>query len=746
MYIAESVYRLDDQASKTLIGIARNIEMVHKTMLNLRTATSRTNLQLATMGTGSARVRDSVSSLNTHLGTMDRRMGTLATATKLSTSTMEGFEVTTLNTTNTMAGMTLQAERLNRAMGGIATSTKAAGMAGRGFGAGGGGAHGKGGGGFGHFVGTATNAAFVAMFGAEIAKTFMKPTLEYQHELALMRMMPGINRGQVKQAEKQASSISQELPQLTNSENMKAIREAYGMTGDFDRSIKIAPMLQKLKVAFTGASSHVPKIEGHESDLAQTVIKAAEMTGRQYSDKELFGFAQNVLKSYISTGQLSSPSTFAQVLKYARGGKIGKDDKFLFGVMPYLIQEMSLGGKGGGSRGIGPMISQLDSVFVQGKIPKSVVPLWTKIGMLASPTLNTTTTGTIATNGIKNQKDFIKNPFEAITGNYGTQKGSFLGSVLKDLKMTSAEFEKLDQSGKKQILTNYVRGLNQTVQEAIMQFVINEKGFRREMAQQERVPGLEEILGIVKQDPAMKLQEVSGAFTDLLKNIGSSAPVLVSANVGLTAVLFVLKSANQWFIDLAGNLKTLVALNPELKDFIDSWKTGTKEIMADFKAATQKETGPLAPGMEAQHAAWLKKHDFSKVKDRTAYLSRDENMELAPGMPAQHEAWLQKHDFPRSLERFGYHGGLPASDPAHSNKHYGPPSPPVQSTNAQTHHSGKVGPDIHLNFMGIELSPKQIQEVITAVSRVLMRHQLVHNATNSRAGGTHASPFLQGSG
>jgi hypothetical protein len=121
---------------------------------------------------------------------------------------------------------------------------------------------------------------------------------------------------------------------------------------------------------------------GDAHDEAYTVAKALEMKGAVRNPGQFTTAADLMTKAMIASGGKVAAQDFLSAFKYGRSATIGWDDRFTFGILPTLIQEMKSSGGSGGSGGPGNALMSAYSAVVGGTIPQKSLKVWESLGLL----------------------------------------------------------------------------------------------------------------------------------------------------------------------------------------------------------------------------------------------------------------------------------------------------------------------------------------------------------------------------
>jgi len=554
-YIVSSSFRLDaSQAIKQLESLERIMMQVDKTFQEFtKIATSATNALTAftlvadKAGLAAMEFRKGLQGIP--LGNFSSRLGTASSA-------MSNLGTTTLKTTFTLADQATELNALNRQALTAATSVRQLGTAMRGVkpimagGTAGGGSRSlreaeKVGmlGSIAAFGNKALMAGMTATIGYDLTKQtlgdFIVPGIEYQQAVYKLKRMGGVSPGELADVEKTARLTSQQVPTSTLTENVRNIQELYSIMGPgrMNEAKELAPFGAKLDLAMKTYLTEHPGSSASTEGLLQTVAKTAEQVGRFRTPAEAEKFMTNVFRQTVSTGGMSTPQIYAQVVKFMRGARFGKTDEFMFGALPFLIQEMANKG-GGGSRGVGPMMTAFDRLTSAGKIDKLTMNQFQQLGLLPHSMVENqhfvkSSTGYALKPGVLKGYDLaLTDPF---AWHQQVAMPAILAKAMPGVPFKEAQkrFDTMDQGERKKLMAPVTAGMNNTLADFFQQFAMNEALVEKHIELFKSVGDLQEQYNMAMETTIGKTERLNASFNNLATLIGKSDAVVKPLNAGL---------------------------------------------------------------------------------------------------------------------------------------------------------------------------------------------------------------------
>lgn len=303
-------------------------------------------------------------------------------------------------------------------------------------------------------------------------------------------------------------------------DNLKLLREATSIMGDFGHAREAAPLLSKMKfglesVMGDGSGS---KFEG----MFQAAIKTTELRGALVNratgqiDIGKFSNALNMMtQAYVASGGLVKPQDYLAAIK--TGGvstKLMSDEAFYFG-LGHFMQES------GGSR-TGTASMSMFQNWAMGRTSKQIAQNMASIGLIQSGAIQNKL-GNMASfdiHSLKNYQDFIDNPFRYVNNTVVPllQKQGFKGDAL-NFKLAS------------------LLGIR-TASNLADQYVRDEKIADLYITRAHKASNIDQLYKLGGGTAAGKELNLHAKYMDLLREVGTAAlPIFTKAVVGLTTVL-----------------------------------------------------------------------------------------------------------------------------------------------------------------------------------------------------------------
>src|SRR5579884_2011920 len=215
----------------------------------------------------------------------------------------------------------------------------------------------------------------VGFLGLGLIGKAVKPASEYVHQLQLANAA-GMSQLEIAKATRAAWQATGTVMTTTATQNVAAIRELRMVFGDTQRAIEHMPTVQRLQSVLQSVRG------GGAHDEAYTVAKALEMKGSVKDVGQFDTAADLMTKAIIASGGKVGAQDFLSTFKYGRAATIGWDERFTYGILPTLIQEMKSSGGTGGAGGPGNALMSAYSAVVGGTIPQKSLKVWQSLGML----------------------------------------------------------------------------------------------------------------------------------------------------------------------------------------------------------------------------------------------------------------------------------------------------------------------------------------------------------------------------
>lgn len=383
------------------------------------------------------------------------------------------------------------------------------------------------------------SAASLAREALGAFEEIMRPGFEYEHQINQMRML-GLSGSDLKLARRTAFQTSMGVPTSTQSDVLATISDIYSINKRVALDPQVATALEKMK-AVLGASTQ-GKISGEDLERnALAGIKIAELRGQTGSSKDVKRNLDILSNIGVATHGRVTPQLMAQVLKFSGAAAKGYDDNMMYFV-GHLGQEMSTG-RGGGSRGIGPLLSQLYTMFVGGTMNKMTVAALEKLRGPDGQTLLPQFSGKLNTQTIKTQiapklshRDlFISNPFE------------WAQNVLKPaIESVTGPLSKMTNVQQVGAITKSLPGLNKTQAQGLLEMLSTQslQQYQTLAGIAKSAGGVDKQYGLATQDPKVKIQALQKSFENLAQTIATDTPLLDSVTKALNSMTGVIKQFN----------------------------------------------------------------------------------------------------------------------------------------------------------------------------------------------------------
>lgn len=243
------------------------------------------------------------------------------------------------------------------------------------------------------------------------------PAKEYVHQVNLMNMA-GMQHLEIQKQIASAWDTSRTVVTSTVTENLKALGDMATILGrrpgDLAEGRGLLTHLAKMQAILRGSVEGLGEA-GRAEDLSFSAVKATEMllkmTGTPADAEQIKHHLEQMTRVMVATRGRVLPQDYQNLFQYARQAKLTLGDDFLYNVAPELILEMQKrGGGSGGAGGPGAMIAALFRLGVQGIMNKTTAANLDAMGLLKAPTLETTTTGTLAQRGLVGEELLAENP------------------------------------------------------------------------------------------------------------------------------------------------------------------------------------------------------------------------------------------------------------------------------------------------------------------------------------------------
>lgn len=248
--------------------------------------------------------------------------------------------------------------------------------------------------------------------GFKLLKGPLEEAKKYQTELERFRAL-GLGDAVTSQADKFAKGMN--VMGQSARDNMKLLREATSIMGDFGHAQEVVPLLAKMKFGLESVmgDGHASKFE----QMFQSAIKVTELRGALvdretgHIDTQKFASALNMMtQAYVASGGLVKPQDYLAAMK--TGGvstKMMNPEMFFFG-LGHFMQES------GGSR-TGTSAMSMFQNWAMGRMPQRIAEHMAGLGLLDEKAIHYGKTGHITgvdPMGIIRAKEFAENPFKYV--------------------------------------------------------------------------------------------------------------------------------------------------------------------------------------------------------------------------------------------------------------------------------------------------------------------------------------------
>jgi hypothetical protein len=355
----------------------------------------------------------------------------------------------------------------------------------------------------------------VGFLGLGLIGKMVKPASEYVHQLELAKAA-GMTQLEIAQATTAAWTATGTVMTTTATNNVAAIRELRMVFGDTQKAMEHMPTVQRLQSVLQtvrGGSGH---------DEAYTVAKALEMKGAVKDVGQFDTAADLMTKAIIASGGKVGASDFLSTFKYGRAATIGWDDRFTYGILPTLIQEMKSSGGTGGAGGPGNALMSAYAAVVGGSIPQKSLKVWQSLGMLDPSKVVWDKVGSakgVAPGGIVGSDTFQKDPYQ------WTQK-----FLVPALVKAGYDTEDKQRQALQYLFPNRTAGF------IMSQMALQGWKFDRDQALIGKASGLSSYDQLIRNDPKMAFAALSSQWENLKTAIGMTViPVILPALRGLTS-------------------------------------------------------------------------------------------------------------------------------------------------------------------------------------------------------------------
>jgi hypothetical protein len=354
----------------------------------------------------------------------------------------------------------------------------------------------------------------MGFLGLGLIGKMVKPASEYVHQLELAKTA-GMSQLEIAQATGAAWKATGTVMTTTATQNIAAIRELRMVFGDTGKAMEHMPTVQRLQAVL----QNVRGGSGH--DEAYTVAKALEMKGDVKNVGQFDSAANLMTKAIIASGGKVGASDFLSTFKYGRAATIGWDQRFTYGILPTLIQEMKSSGGTGGTGGPGNALMSAYAAVVGGTVPQKSLKVWQRLGLLDPHKIIYDRVGSakgVAPGGISDSELFQANPYA------WTQK-----ILLPALRAHGYTDEAKQRQALQYLFPNRTAGF------IMSQMALQGWKFERDQRLIGQASGLSSYDELIRKDPKMAFEALSSQWENLKTAMGITViPVILPALHGLT--------------------------------------------------------------------------------------------------------------------------------------------------------------------------------------------------------------------
>ena len=246
--------------------------------------------------------------------------------------------------------------------------------------------------------------------GLGIVAKMIKPAEEYAHQMNILNMA-GLKQKEIADVVGDSWKNTGKILTTTVTSNMRDLLDLRNVLGDLGEARTALPVFTKIQAVMS--ASNEGKVSAQSQNFAYSMAKALDIVGAVRDPHDFMHQAEMMSKVIIATQGRVTPEAYKSVFQYARQAKIGMNDEFKYEILPTLIQENAPSqGSGGGSRGVGPMLSAMYRWTNQGLVNKNTIPELRSLGLYKGNALGTTTSGTTLKSPLTQHRLAAENPFE----------------------------------------------------------------------------------------------------------------------------------------------------------------------------------------------------------------------------------------------------------------------------------------------------------------------------------------------
>lgn len=363
--------------------------------------------------------------------------------------------------------------------------------------------------------------------GFKLLQGPLEEAKKYETELAKFRAM-GLGDAVTAQADKFAKGMN--VIGQSATQNIKLLREATAVMGDFGHAQEMMPHLARMKSAvemYSGAG-HGEKAEHMMMDL----LRVAELRGA-LKDPETFKRVTDLaLKSYIASGGTVTPQQLLGAIKTGGVAAKGLSDEAFFFQELHLLQEM------GGMRAGTSLMSAYQNL-AQGRGSLRSAKVLQEMGVLDPNLIEYTKIGTIKQvkpGALKDSMTFMMSQFEYFE---------------KEVKPQLEGLSKNDA-----LLKIGSMFSNRTAAQRFSTFFLEEKNLQKTAKMAQLAMGNEAAVDNFGRTMAGKEVDLEAKLANLKLELGQK--ILPLAVRGLELLIKVLDRATQFAKDFPGLTKTIM--------------------------------------------------------------------------------------------------------------------------------------------------------------------------------------------
>jgi hypothetical protein len=230
---------------------------------------------------------------------------------------------------------------------------------------------------------------------------------EYTRQLSLMNAA-GMNQLEIANATASAWKTSRDVVTSNATQNLQAIRELRSVFGlhHMAEAYSILPTVQRTKAVLEA-------LTGKEQEgVAFDMVKAIELrTPGLMTAARMQQNADLMARSLMAMGGTINVNDFHMALKQAKTSAFRLSDAFVYELFPTLMQEVKT--RGGGAQSAGTALMTSYQAVINGRIMKSALPVWEKMGLIDPRNVVRNATGSmqLRPGAVRQAQLFQENPF-----------------------------------------------------------------------------------------------------------------------------------------------------------------------------------------------------------------------------------------------------------------------------------------------------------------------------------------------